>query len=680
MLQVLTNKREHFPEEYGLTFDRRETASDTSSLEPETFRPLGVVVRLRLIGPISAWSASGRNVLPASPKARALLALTAMTGPRPAMRAWLAEQFWSNLPEFDARALLRQEVHRLQDALGPDSDILVATRDHVSFRSGSLWLDTSEVGQATVDRPAALSLLDGELLEDLDGLDPSLDHWLTIARERLRDGARGVAEGLLRTSQTPVEVISAAWRLLHIDRTHEGAWRSLMRAHDELGEIPLACEAFELCRAAMARLRDSLPSVETQALFEGIKSPRVPAAVKVETEHSGRRWPGVGILPLRQTGPTGGDGVHHEMLSEAIKQALARFRWMKVFDTDVTGRPLQPVPGNFGDADFLIDGSIAANGPAPRLTLRLRDQLGGDRIVWARRFDLNPGDPKTAASKIAAEAAAQLEQEVLVAERARLSSQPGDDATGYDLVVRSLPAMRRLDRAAFEQAGIWLTQSITREPEYLPAYSPAALWNLLSISQGWAEDPLTVAAHAEDLVRRLIAMNPVTSRGHGYLGHVIAKLHRAPLDAVPFHDRSLMINPNQPRALSFCAMTQVYIGCDEAALSHYERYKQLLPSDVFGFMCDSKIIQLHVARGENQEAVALGRQVVGTAPLFSEAYKPYLAALGHLGMKREADIARERLARIEPGFSIDKFLETSPLVSASARDKTAEGLRRAGVA
>jgi len=58
-------------------------------------------------------------------------------------------------------------------------------------------VDVEEVMRATTDQPASLSLLDGDLLEDLDGIDPTFDAWLTTERERVRDRARTVAEALL---------------------------------------------------------------------------------------------------------------------------------------------------------------------------------------------------------------------------------------------------------------------------------------------------------------------------------------------------------------------------------------------------------------------------------------------------------------------------------------------------
>ena len=163
--------------------------------------------------------------------------MVALSAPRPVLRGRLAELLWSRRPEEQARASLRQEIHRLLEALSfANSEILIVTRDHLSLRPGTVWIDVEEVMRATIAEPASLSLLDGDLLEDLDGIDPTFDAWLTTERERLRDRARTVAEALLREQVEPETTIPAAQRLLSIDRAHEGAWRALMRAHADRGE------------------------------------------------------------------------------------------------------------------------------------------------------------------------------------------------------------------------------------------------------------------------------------------------------------------------------------------------------------------------------------------------------------------------------------------------------------
>ena len=322
-----------------------------------------VVVRLRLIGQMEAWTITSENVLPAGRKTRALLAAVALSAPRPALRGRLAELLWSRRPEEQARASLRQEIYRLLETLAPaKNDILLVTRDHLTLRSGAVWIDVDEVMRATTSQPASLSLLDGDLLEDLDGIDPTFDAWLNSERERLRDRARSVAEALLREQVEPEAAIPAAQRLLQIDRAHEGAWRALMRAHAARGERGMAIQAYDRCRAVLADLLDASPSVETQKLLTEIRGPsgsrlplRPPAPTPTPAEANdadeaeevigatddGRTARGgahVGVMPMQLVGGTDEDAHLAPGLAEEITTALARFRWMFVLSSNSLGR------------------------------------------------------------------------------------------------------------------------------------------------------------------------------------------------------------------------------------------------------------------------------------------------------------------------------------------------------
>src|ERR1700744_305980 len=114
----------HYKSDTGL--EGKMADSTTRLPTPPSTTPLDhVVVRLRLIGQMEAWTVRSESVLPAGRKTRALLACIAMAAPRPVLRGRLAEQLWSRRPEEQARASLRQEIHRLIEALAPaESDIL----------------------------------------------------------------------------------------------------------------------------------------------------------------------------------------------------------------------------------------------------------------------------------------------------------------------------------------------------------------------------------------------------------------------------------------------------------------------------------------------------------------------------------------------------------------------------
>jgi DNA-binding SARP family transcriptional activator len=231
-------------------------------------------MELRLIGQMEAWSNNGKSILPSSRKARALLAILALSEGKPVLRIHATELLWSRRGEDEARASLRQELQKLRVAFEPaKTEIVVSTRLHLGLKPEVMWIDVEEVMRATPDQPDALSLLTGDLLECLDRIDPSFDAWLTGKRQILRDRARSVAEAALRNQIEPDAAILAAKRLLQIDRAHEGAWRALMAAYAEKSEVGMAIQAYVQCRLVLARLFDAAPSNETQQLLIAIRGP-----------------------------------------------------------------------------------------------------------------------------------------------------------------------------------------------------------------------------------------------------------------------------------------------------------------------------------------------------------------------------------------------------------------------
>src|SRR5580698_3027550 len=581
-----------------------------------------VVVRLRLIGQMEAWSLTSENVLPQGRKTRALLAVVALSAPRPALRGRLAELLWSRRPEEQARASLRQEIHRLLEALSmTGGEVLTVTRDHLSLRPGTVWVDVDEVMRATVEQPASLSLLEGDLLEDLDGIDPTFDAWLAAERERVRDKARSVAEALLRSQVEPEAAIPVAQRLLSIDRAHEGAWRALMRAHVVRGERGMAIQAYDRCRAVLADLLDAAPSPETQKLLAEIRGPagsrmrpRPAAPRPVEeadeplpilepktTSAPARGGAHVGMLPLQLIG-TSDDEVHLATgLAEEITTALARFRWMFVVSSTslarfaMESRDEAAIRRTFG-IDFLLDGTIQKERTRLRITLRLLDLRAGNQVVWARRFDRQAHDLLTLQDEIAAEVVAQIDPEILLIDRKRSSTRPPVDATAYDLVLRAIPLMWRMERTPFMQAGEHLARAIELEPDYAAAYAWYAYWHVFFVGEGWAENPRAMIEQAGTLAERAIVLDPFDARGLAVAGHVRAFLHHRLREAISLHERALSLNPNMAMAWALSACAYAYLGEPEEAERRNNHYKKLSPLDPHAFFYDTFFIYIHLLK------------------------------------------------------------------------------------
>ena len=283
-----------------------------------------------------------------------------------------------------------------------------------------------------------------------------------------------------------------------------------MRAHVARGERGMAIQAYDRCRAVLADLLDAAPSQETQKLLAEIRGPygsRVPVRPSppppappvqaasppppsFEDEHeepvavleprqdlrNARGGAHVGVLPMQFPGASEEEAHLAPGLAEEITTALSRFRWMFVVASSSLARFAAEtrdegaIRRTFG-IDFLVDGSIQRVRNRLRITVRLLDLRAGNQVVWARRFDRQTNDLLTLQDEIAAEVVAQIDPEILLIEARRSATRPPVDATAYDLVLRAIPLMWRMERAPFMQAGEHLARAIELEPDYAAAYA-----------------------------------------------------------------------------------------------------------------------------------------------------------------------------------------------------------------
>ena len=703
-------------------------------------------MRLRLIGQMEAWTPTGDSLLPSGRKTRGVLAVVALSAPRPVLRGRLAEMLWSRRPEEQARASLRQEIHRLLEALDPlGLQVLAIGRDHLALRPGAVWSDVDEVLRASAANPGGLALFDGELLEDLDGLDPAFDGWLSGERERIGDRARLLAEHMLRAQTEPDATILAAQRLLAIDRAHEGAWRAMMRAYAARGERGMAIQAFERCRAVLMDQLDAEPSAETLRLGAELRAvsspavappdvvrPRVPVRAAAQQRQSGfadaqsdfgpdpktelrsdpradfrpetrgepkvdarsrdmresralpRSGARVGVLPLRLLGTSELEAHLSTGLAEEITNALARFRWMFLVSSAsiarfaVQSRDESALRRAFG-LDFLLDGTVQRIGDGLRISMRLLDLGRGGQVAWSRRFDRDAGDLMSLQDEVAAEVVAQVDPEILLIESQRVTARPPAEPNAYDLLLRALPLITRMERPLFMQAGELLARAVSLEPDFAAAHAWYAYWHGFLVDQSWADDAPAAIAEAARLAERAITLDPQDAKALTIAGHVRAFLQRRMREATTLHDRALQLNPNLSMAWVLSAMTCTYMGDLDEAQRRLDRYKQLSPLDPQAFFYDTARVLVALLKRDHALAASLGREVTEMNPVYIASQQAYLATLGHLGEASEVARVRAHLLTLDPGSSIQRFLDTTALQRDGDRAHYAEGLRAAGL-
>jgi DNA-binding SARP family transcriptional activator len=248
-------------------------------------RPL----RFYLAGPLCVERA-GRVLterdLP-SRQARVLLAFLVCERARPVSRGALAELLWpDDVPpswESSLKALV-SKLRLLTSALAPRG--APAPAIHAQYGCYRLelpkdtWVDV-EAARASLDeaegalrrgRPTAawgpfnvaVTVARRGFLHGEDG--PWVEEQRRGLERLLVRALDGYAEVALAVGQ-PALAVEAAHEAIRLDPLRETSWRTLMRAHDALGNRPEALAAFHRLRA---RLREDLgiaPSADTRAVF-----------------------------------------------------------------------------------------------------------------------------------------------------------------------------------------------------------------------------------------------------------------------------------------------------------------------------------------------------------------------------------------------------------------------------
>jgi len=387
----------------------------------------------------------------------------------------------------------------------------------------------------------------------------------------------------------------------------------------------------------------------------------------------------IGVCPLCTIGP-GIDAHLPFALAEEIGTALTRLRGLIVVSNAsvagvlASGRSLRAEL----KLDYFLEGTLQSVGGRLRIVLKLVE-TEGEVVALVSQSDYSADDLFALQGEVAALIAATVEPEIPLLEADRIRREGSGARGAYGFVLKAISRIHLLERKSFFEAGDFLRRAMDLEPDYAASHAWLALWNIFLVGQGWAKNSQLSIAQAGEAAERAIMLDPNDARGLAIAGHVQAFLHHRLDKAMSLHERALAVNPNLPLAWHLSGVANAYLGNLENARKQLKRCRQLAPHDPHRFFPEGALIIVELLSRNHLAAVAIARRVTQLHPRFSAAYKPYLAALGHLGDQREAAIVYKRLLSLEPDFTVRRFKASSPFAVPEHLDHYVTGLRRAGV-
>jgi DNA-binding SARP family transcriptional activator len=351
------------------------------------------MLRLRLLGELTLEVDGTRLELPASRRARSLLALLALER-RVHPRGQLAGRLWPDVLDESARTSLRSALSALRRALGPDVDrYLLATRDGVALAGpDQVWTDLDAFERLVAeDRPEdALELARGDLLEDLD------DEWVYARRDEQRARVAALLERMAVDAEAagePAAALALTQRQVALDPLSEVAHRELIRRLAANGDRSAALTTYRRLADRFASELGIVPSPATRELVERIRAddrtPPAAAPPSPPPEPAPERRTGtVTLLFTDQVGST--ETLQRLGDEEGERLRRAHFGLLREAATLHGGEEVK----NLGDG-LMVAFVSAVDAVACAITIQQavhRARAGGEP-AFAVRIGLNVGEP-----------------------------------------------------------------------------------------------------------------------------------------------------------------------------------------------------------------------------------------------------------------------------------------------
>jgi DNA-binding SARP family transcriptional activator/Flp pilus assembly protein TadD len=637
---------------------------------------------VRLLGALTLARDGAVLALPASRKARALLAYLALA-PRAVTRSQLCELLW-DVPN-DPRGELRWCLSKLRGLVDePGRPRLVSQADTVRLDLADCRVDAAEVAAAIQGGPETLAperlqALAGWFAGDFaEGLaidrSPAFSAWLAAQRRRFRDCHAALLEQLVaRGPESEAEGHLEAWLEIAPLDLHVHALlfaRLARRGQRREGDEHLAASI----RRFEAEAADAQPLREAWRRAKAGAARPLPAAVSTraadrdEVVAAASRRASIAVMPFvdqsAEAGVRGGaaDALAHDVITRLAKLrslfVIAQGTVFALHDRQIAA----PEAGRMLNVDYVVSGSVRRHGARLTVMVELAEAATA-RIAWADSFDRDYDDALLVLDEIGNRIVASIANEIETIERNRAILRPPSSLDAWEAHHRGLWHMYRFNKADNELARHFFELAVRLDPTFARAHAGLSFTHFQNAFQGWSKRAPAVdrafAAASQSLM-----VDDRDPAAHWALGRALWLKGRHD-QSIGELEQAIDLSPNFAQGHYSLAFVQSQAGDPSAAIASSDHSRRLSPFDplLFG-MLGARAMAL-VRLGRFDEAADWG--VKAAARPNAHAHILAIAAFS-LALADRRDEALGFLATIRqtlPRYRVDDFL--------TAMQFTAEG-------
>jgi DNA-binding SARP family transcriptional activator/TolB-like protein len=637
------------------------------------FPPPTSAFELRLLGPMTLLHSRQVLDLPPSRKARALLALLALS-PRPMPREQLCEMLWGR--PSDPRAELRGALSKLRVLLDdPSRKRVLANARGVHLDLSDAAIDVRELesqvrgGTDSRAMPAPAmhaSGVDGEFLEGLE-IDraPIYGQWLLAERRRWRSLQVALLERMADQfppqSDEAIECLTRWLRLLpHDRRAHERLLDALARRGQlREGDAHLATAV----RLFEGEGQDAADLVRVWRLARdrhGGSAARVVVRdpPPLGGEPTRARRGSVAVMPFEELPHNSASGLGR-YLAHDVTTRLAKLRSLFVIDPASTSALEARGMGAEAaarvlDVDYVVSGMLRRDRGHIALSAQLIHTRSA-RVVWADSLRAVEAEPFDVLDELGDQLVAAIADQVELAERQRAVLKAPESLDAWEAHHRGLWHMYRFRREENELARRWFETATRLEPGFSRPHAGLSFTHWQNAFQGWGdrerETELAWRHANEGLMAddQDPAIHWALGRAHWLRGQVAESLAEL--------NHSVSLSPNFSQGHYALAFVHSQSGDASAAIASADHARALSPFDpmLFAMLATRAMALMRLGRMDEAADWAVRASSRPNAHQHIRGIAAHCLELA--GRHDEALRVVMALRREHPGYSTADFLQ-----------------------
>jgi len=391
----------------------------------------------------------------------------------------------------------------------------------------------------------------------------------------------------------------------------------------------------------------------------------------------------IAVLPFANLSNDPDQEYFADGMVEDIITALSRFRRLFVVARNSTfvyknrAVDVRQVARDLG-VRYVLEGSVRKAADRIRFTAQLIDALSGGHL-WAERFDGDLNDVFDFQDRITERVVGAIEPQIRRAEIERLRRKRPENLEAYDLFLQALPHAYCM-RPDENTRALAMFEEVRRlDPRFAPAAAFAAWCYEQRITRRWPAAREDDAERAIALARAALASDTDDENAIAIAGFILLRLSDDYVSALAALQRATELNSNNAFVRMNAGWGNIFAGDLDEAMTHFERAREVSPSDPAAFYVLTGLAMGHAQQGRHEEAVALASASAALYGDWDATHCVLAFANAHLGRLDDARAAARRLLALLPNATVSAYKDLLHFRHPERLALIQRGLRLAGI-